>query len=117
MFDRSFVETIQELDGFKYSERQACNKDGSDGTRFRYVCSDSLQNRDCTSNVQKVKEDENAEPGKKREKKRGTPQLATYDCGGAVHVKFSTKRDAINIIYKHNPIHRDVQSRPANGDR
>jgi hypothetical protein len=35
-----------------------------------------------------------------------------YDCGGAIHIKFSTKRDAINVVYKHNPIHRDVESRP-----
>jgi hypothetical protein len=33
------------------------------------------------------------------------PLLQTYDCGGAIHIKFSTKREAINVVYKHNPIH------------
>lgn len=28
-----------------------------------------------------------------------------HDCGGAIHIKFSAKRDAINIVYKHSPIH------------
>jgi hypothetical protein len=33
------------------------------------------------------------------------PSLQTYDCGGAIHIKFSIKREAINVVYKHNPIH------------
>jgi hypothetical protein len=39
--------------------------------------------------------------------------LPTYDCGGAIHVKFSLKRDAINVVYKHTPIHTTRE----NGDR
>lgn len=42
---RSFVNVIQSIDGFKYSERQALNKEGSNGTRFKYVCIKSLQHR------------------------------------------------------------------------
>jgi hypothetical protein len=39
--------------------------------------------------------------------------LPTYDCGGAIHIKFSLKREAINIVYKHNPIHttREIDDR------
>lgn len=102
---RSFIDEFQSVDGFKYFERQAFNKDGTDGARFKYVCIDSLQNRDRKSNTKK---DEN------NAQERKTNRLPTYDCGGAIHIKFSTKRDAINVIYKHNPIHRDVQSRPVN---
>jgi hypothetical protein len=38
-------------------------------------------------------------------KKKGNGRLPTYDCRGAVHIKFSLKREAINVVYKHNPIH------------
>jgi hypothetical protein len=38
-------------------------------------------------------------------KKMGNGRLPTYDCGGAVYIKFSLKREAINVVYKHNPIH------------
>ncbi|KAF2678125.1 hypothetical protein K458DRAFT_317558 [Lentithecium fluviatile CBS 122367] len=112
---RSFIETIQDIDGFKYAERQAWNKDGSDGTRFKYVCADSLQNRDRKNNLKKEKGGETTEDEVQR-KRKGNPELATYDCGGSIHIKFSTKRDAINVVYKHNPIHRDVESRPAKGN-
>ena len=37
--------------------------------------------------------------------KQGPAILPTYDCGGAIHIKFSLKREAINVVYKHNPIH------------
>jgi hypothetical protein len=109
---RSFIEVVQAIDGFKYSERQAFNKDGTDGARFKYVCIDSLQKRDRKSNAKKENDGDSTE-----KRPRGRPRIGpipTYDCGGAIHFKFSTKRDAINVIYKHNPIHRDVESRPTN---
>jgi len=46
-------------------------------------------------------------------KKPGPAPLPTYDCGGAIHLKFSLKREAINVVYKHNPIH----SSSVNGER
>ncbi|KAF2714694.1 hypothetical protein K504DRAFT_445656 [Pleomassaria siparia CBS 279.74] len=113
---RCFIETIQGIDGFKYSERQVWNKDGGEGTRFKYVCVDSFQNRYRKSNVkqEKAKRENGEEEEEEAEgKKRGKGALATYDCGGAIHVRFSTKRDAVNVVYKHNLIHRDVESRPA----
>ncbi|KAF2448675.1 hypothetical protein P171DRAFT_217712 [Karstenula rhodostoma CBS 690.94] len=110
---RCFIETIQAIDGFKYTERQAWNKDGSDGVRFKYVCLDSLQNRDRKSNAKKRTGSEDADSGNNQKKTNGS-QLPTYDCGGAINVRFSTKREAVNVMYVHNLIHRDIESRPAN---
>ncbi|KAL5383963.1 hypothetical protein PMIN06_011524 [Paraphaeosphaeria minitans] len=110
---RCFIEAIQAIDGFQYTERQACNKDGSDGAKFKYVCLDSLQNRDRKSKAKRKNSSEDADSGNAQNISNGF-ELSTYDCGGAIHVRFSTKRDAVNVMYIHNLIHRDVESRPAN---
>ncbi|EMD92963.1 hypothetical protein COCC4DRAFT_139119 [Bipolaris maydis ATCC 48331] len=106
---RAIMATVQETDSFAYSERSALNKDGGDGVRFRYVCLDSMQNRYRKSNKKKDmshdSDGSDVEPGK-----NSNGALPTYDCGGAVHIKFSLKREAINVVYKHNPIHT---ARPA----
>lgn len=106
---RSIVAVIQEADGFKYSKRKAYNaKSGGDGVRLRYVCQDSLENKDRKTNKnRKEKDAENDESIAKASR----DLLPTYDCGGAIYIKFSLKREAINVVYKHNPIHRDVESR------
>ncbi|KAH7408489.1 hypothetical protein DE146DRAFT_376046 [Phaeosphaeria sp. MPI-PUGE-AT-0046c] len=101
---RSIVEVIQGADGYRYAERSAQSKEGGDGARFKYVCNDSLQNRDRKSNTKKDKE-QDSDDGENVEKKRRRRSLPTYDCGGALHIKFSIKREAINVVYKHNPIH------------
>jgi hypothetical protein len=111
---RSVIDVIQGIDGFQYAERQAANREGSDGTRFKYVCKDSLQNRDRIANKKKGKEG-NKEIRAAEKAARKHPTKPTFDCGGAIHIKFSTKRDAVNVVYKHNPIHRDVDSRITNG--
>ncbi|KAH7374389.1 hypothetical protein BKA66DRAFT_174193 [Pyrenochaeta sp. MPI-SDFR-AT-0127] len=108
---RSIINVIQKADGYKYSERRAHNKDGGDGARLMYVCLDSFQNRDRKCNKNRGSS-VNSEDDQNKEKKRGHGSRPTYDCGGAIHVKFSLKRDAINVVYKHNPIH----SRPVDGD-
>ncbi|KAF1847526.1 uncharacterized protein K460DRAFT_281039 [Cucurbitaria berberidis CBS 394.84] len=108
---RSIIEAIQDADGFKYAERHAQNREGGDGTRLKYVCLDSFQNRDRKSNMKKEKPQE-SEDSEGAGKKKGPAPIPTYDCGGAIHIKFSIKREAINVVYKHNPIH----TRPANGD-
>ncbi|KAB2107381.1 hypothetical protein AG0111_0g4203 [Alternaria gaisen] len=86
------------------SERSAQNKEGGDGARFKYVCQDSFQNRDRKSNTRKGKSLD-SDDGEPEVKKQGPVVLPTYDCGGAIHIKFSLKRDAVNVVYKHNPIH------------
>lgn len=105
---RPIIAAIEEADGFKYSKRHAYNpKMGGDGARFRYVCQDSLEHKDRKASRKKkgtgVEDDDVAT----RIERELTP---TYDCGGAIHIKFSVKRDAINVVYKHNPIHRDAES-------
>ena len=107
---RSLIDVIQGIDGFKYTERQAYNNDGSEGTRFKYVCVDSYQNRERKSNHQEPEME-----GEVINPERAARRLPTFDCGGAIHIKFSSKREAINILYTHNPIHRDAESRPTNG--
>lgn len=106
---RSIIAAIQETDGFEYSERSVHSKAGGDGARLRYVCRDSLQNRYRKSNTKKDashdSDGSDLDPGK-----QAPGMLPTYDCGGAIHVKFSLKRRAINVVYKHNPIHT---ARPA----
>ncbi|KAJ4369403.1 hypothetical protein N0V86_009235 [Didymella sp. IMI 355093] len=105
---RSIVTAIEEADGFKYSERHAYNpKIGGDGARLNYVCQDSLQNKDRKANKKKKEGDVDGDASGAATKDL-TP---TYDCGGAIHVKFSIKREAVNVVYKHNPIHRDVEGR------
>ncbi|KAL1603193.1 hypothetical protein SLS59_004288 [Nothophoma quercina] len=106
---RELYRTIEEADGFRYLERHAYNpKTGGDGTRLRYVCQDSLENKDRKAN--KKKKDSGAEDN--NENAIPNPDLIPrYDCGGAIHIKFSIKREAINVVYKHNPIHRDVETR------
>ncbi|KAJ4395762.1 hypothetical protein N0V91_010613 [Didymella pomorum] len=107
----SIVAAIEEADGFKYSERHAFNpKTGGDGSRLNYVCQDSLQNKDRKSN--KKKKEDDAENGDDS----GKDLSRTYDCEGAIHVRFSIKREAINVVYKHNPIHRNVESRRIGDD-
>ncbi|CAI9626101.1 unnamed protein product [Alternaria burnsii] len=101
---RSIIKAIQDTDGFKYSERSAQNREGGDGARFRYVCQDSFQNRDRKSNTKKGKSLD-SDDGEPEFEKQGPVVLPTYDCGGAIHIKFSLKRDAVNVVYKHNPIH------------
>lgn len=105
---------IQEIDGFKYIERQASNKEGCDGVRFKYVCLDSLQNR--KARAKREKEAEDMDSTSRRKSDQAT-DLAMHDCGGAIHIKFSTKREAVNVVYVHNPIHRDIESRPVNSKK
>jgi hypothetical protein len=58
------------------------------------------------NNMKKEKEKEqDRDDSGNTEKKRASKSLPTYDCGGALHIKFSIKREAINVVYKHNPIH------------
>jgi hypothetical protein len=114
MLLRSIVAAIEGADGFKYSERHAYNpKTAGDGVRLEYVCQDSLENKDRKAN--RKKENHNSEDNDERTKAKCN-MIPTYNCGGAIHIKFSVKREAINVVYKHNPIHREVESRRTNSD-
>lgn len=105
---RSIIAAIEEADGFKYSERRVYNpKAGRDGARFRYDCQDSLDNKD--RKVSKKKEELNA-VDEDETSTANKDLIPAYGCGGVIHVRFSIKRDAINVVYRHNPIHRGVDS-------
>ncbi|KAH8704645.1 hypothetical protein GQ44DRAFT_753087 [Phaeosphaeriaceae sp. PMI808] len=94
---KSIIEAIQDADGFKYSERSAQGKEGGDGSRFRYVCQDSIQHKSRQNTIKKERThavEDGEDPSKKG-----------YNCGGAIHIKFSIKQKAIHVVYKHNPIH------------
>ncbi|KAL6704212.1 hypothetical protein ACN47E_008469 [Coniothyrium glycines] len=99
---KSIIEAIQVVDGFRYIERRADNRDGADGTRLKYVCQDSAQHRK-TRNKKETFQDSGQEQTIDYQNNHNA--LPMYECGGAIHVKFSTKRDAIHVVYKHNPIH------------
>jgi hypothetical protein len=117
MPSRSIVEAITEIDGFKYSERRVHHpKEGGHGARFLYVCNDSTKNHRRKANEKKDKENDQGSEDNDHSTNKKQP-LATYDCGGSISVGFSTKKDGVNVIYTHNPIHRDVESRTANASR
>lgn len=80
--------------------------------RFKFVCRDSAQNRHRVNNKKKVESPDRME-SEDEGKKEGQRSLPTYACGGAIHIKFSIKREAINIVYKHNPIHSKPSTRYA----
>lgn len=82
----------------------AQNKEGGDGTRLKYVCQDSLQHRNRKSHKKKEKK-RDSKDSEDQPNNGGNPSVVAYDCGGAIHIKFSIKREAINVVYKHNPIH------------
>ncbi|KAF2126251.1 hypothetical protein P153DRAFT_359900 [Dothidotthia symphoricarpi CBS 119687] len=111
---RSILDALQGVDGFKYTERNAHNREGGDGARFKYVCQDSLQNKNRKSNKKKESDPELDDSEDDLKKKKEL--LPTYDCGGAIHIKFSLKREAIHVVYKHSPIHRDVEDRSVDGE-
>ncbi|KAL5114885.1 hypothetical protein ACEQ8H_007203 [Pleosporales sp. CAS-2024a] len=102
---RSIVDAIQTADGFSYVERSAKNsKQGGDGARFKYICRDSVQakKRKIHRRKQETAEDSEDTEGPKKDMNQ---HAQGYACGGAVHIKFSIKREAVNVVYKHNPIH------------
>lgn len=80
---------------------------GGDGARLDYVYQNSLQKKGRKAN--KKKKETDAKNGD--DCGSGKNLTPTCDRGGAIHVKFSIKREAVNVVYKHNPIHRHVESR------
>jgi hypothetical protein len=67
------------------------------------VCHDSVQKRIRKSTTKKEKDQNSEDSDDVKDLEQAEP--VRYDCGGAIHIKFSLKREAINVVYKHNPIH------------
>ena len=47
---RVVLKSIQDVDGFKYFEKEAWDTKHADGYRFKYLCRDSYQNKDRSAN-------------------------------------------------------------------
>lgn len=117
MLYRSIVDAIAEVDGFRYSERRVHHpKEGGHGARFLHVCNDSTKNHRRKANEKKEIDKDPGSDNSDDSKSKKRP-LATYDCGGTIIVNSSTKKDGVNVVYTHNPIHRDAMSRSVNAPR
>ena len=81
------------------------NKEGGDGARLKYICQDSSQHR---KSQLRRKKSHDGDDDENEVKSSGHGSIPMYDCGGAIHIKFSIKREAIHVVYKHNPIHGEA---------
>lgn len=111
---RAIIHAVQEIDGYKYINERRYHLKEEDGSRFTFCCSDSQQNKDRAANVKKKAQPskdvqdgeghEEAEEGRKKNKFR----LPTYDCKGAITIKFSTKSQVLEVKYRHLMVHRET---------
>lgn len=104
---RGVVVAIQDLDGFKYSFNNNWTSKDDDGFRYSYTCLDSLENKDRHANGFRRTNAAKRRPGAGT---RGV-RKPTYDCKGQIAVKFSGVRQSVEVVYKHNPIHKTVAER------
>jgi hypothetical protein len=92
------VDTIQRIDGYRYSFHNCWNSREDDSFRFSYYCNDSLLNKDRAANGK------GAKLGKRATK-------AVYDCKGVLSIKFSATKQTLDVFYKHVPIHKTYEER------
>ncbi|KXS96357.1 hypothetical protein AC578_3081 [Pseudocercospora eumusae] len=106
---RGIQQVVQAVDGFRYSFNNAWAAKDGEGSRFSYICQDSMQNKDRHANgytrvMKHLKDPGGAERG---------PRKPTYDCKGSISVKFSTNRQSCDVYYRHLAIHETVAARKA----
>jgi hypothetical protein len=92
------VDTIQRIDGYRYSFHNCWNSREDDSFRFSYYCNDSLLNKDRAANGK----------GAKLGKRATKP---VYDCKGVLSIKFSATKQTLDVFYKHVPIHKTYEER------
>jgi len=92
------VAAIQKVDGYRYSFHNSWRSGEDDAFRFSFYCNDSLLNKD------RVASGKSGSAGKRAHK-------PVYDCKGILSIKFSSKRQCIDVIYKHMPIHGTYEER------
>jgi hypothetical protein len=92
------VDTIQKIDGYRYSFHNCWNSREDDSFRFSYYCNDSLLNKDRAANGK----------GAKLGKRATKP---VYDCKGVLSIKFSATKQTLDVFYKHVPIHKTYEER------
>ncbi|KAI9698080.1 MAG: hypothetical protein M1820_007588 [Bogoriella megaspora] len=111
---RTIIKTVQGIDGYKYSSVRASFTKDDQGCRMVYVCNDSQQNKDRAANkTERAKEngeggDENGEREGDEKKSRKGARLPTYDCKGAINVKFSIRNQTMEVTYRHMMLHRET---------
>lgn len=103
---RGVIQAIENADGFRYSFNNAWTAKDGEGSRFSYICQDSMQNKDRHANgyprtIKHLKGDIGS---------RG-PRKPTYDCKGSVSIKFSTTKQRCDVYYRHYAIHSTVADR------
>lgn len=104
---RGIIQVIEAADGFRYSFNNTWAAKDGEGSRFSYICQDSMQNKDRHANgytrvLKHLKDPTGAERG---------PRKPTFDCKGSVSVKFSTNRQSCDVYYRHYAIHETVAAR------
>ncbi|KXT10796.1 hypothetical protein AC579_2969, partial [Pseudocercospora musae] len=104
---RGIQQVVEAVDGFRYSFNNAWAAKDGEGSRFSYICQDSMQNKDRHANgytraLKHLKDRNGAERG---------PRKPTYDCKGSISVKFSTTRQSCDVYYRHLAIHETVAAR------
>ncbi|KAK7180177.1 hypothetical protein DPSP01_014466 [Paraphaeosphaeria sporulosa] len=92
------VDAIQRCDGYRYSFHNCWESREDDSYRFSYYCNDSLLNKDRAANGK----------GAKLGKRATKP---VYDCKGVLSIKFSATKQALDVFYKHIPIHKTYEER------
>lgn len=95
---KTCVDSIQKVDGYRYSFHNCWNSREDDSFRFSYYCNDSLLNKDRAANGKGAKYG-----------KRATKPV--YDCRGVLSVKFSAVKQTLDVFYKHIPIHKTYEER------
>ncbi|KAL9080596.1 MAG: hypothetical protein Q9157_000651 [Trypethelium eluteriae] len=121
---RAIVDTVQETDGYMYARTHQRVLKEEQGVHMTFNCSDSQQNKDRVANKKRSKagdanqeqdegreggilEGENGENVEKNNKKT-SKRLPTYDCKGAVTVRFSSKSKVLEVVYRHLMVHRET---------
>ncbi|CBX94651.1 predicted protein [Plenodomus lingam JN3] len=92
------VDSIQRIDGYRYSFHNCWNSKEDDSFRFSYYCNDSLLNKDRAANGK----------GAKLGKRATKP---VYDCKGVLSIKFSATKQTLDVFYKHIPLHKTYEER------
>ncbi|KAI9789373.1 MAG: hypothetical protein M1835_001701 [Candelina submexicana] len=110
---RIIMGTVKEVDGFGYGPGNHWVS-ANDGHRFKFLCYDSTQNSNRGrrsfpiggQNTAGQSGDETPHAGERA-------ALPSFDCRGAVSVKFCRTASRIEVIYSHARIHRTLASRKA----
>lgn len=104
---RGLIQRIMNLDGFKYMFNNFwTSRHDGDGLRYSYNCRDSLQNKDRHAHVPARA---STVPPVHREMLRRTKE--SWDCKGAISIKFSPAIRAVVVHYRHAAIHPTVEDR------